>query len=339
MATIGFVLSSEQFPTPELVKLGEAADRAGFGAIWTSDHFQPWQDNQGHSSHAWITLAAVGQRTAHVLMGTGVTCPTYRYRPAIVAEGFASLGLLYPGRVFLGVGTGEALNERASGGGWGSYRERGDRLIEAVKLIRRLWTGDWVSHDGRYYPIEQARLYDVPSQPVPIYFAAAGPKSMRLAGIHGDGLITSAENALQPELRDAFREGARSAGKDPEAMPIVVEQMVSVSGPSEAAQDAERWRFLPKAFESYVTDPDPRSIQRRAEADVPIDQVVAKFTVGEDPGIHIQALQKLIDAGVTHIFVHSAQQDQRKVINFYGRHVLPEVEAVPQHVGSNGSKP
>jgi F420-dependent hydroxymycolic acid dehydrogenase len=166
---VGLALSHEQFPLPQLVELGVQAEQAGFAAVWASDHFEPWQDNLGHCGLAWVTLAALGQRTQRLLLGTGVTCPSYRYRPQLVAQAFASLGLLSPGRVFLGVGAGEAVNEVPGGGGWGDYKERTARLEEAVTLIRRLWTGEWVSHQGRYYPVEQARLYDVPSPPVPIY--------------------------------------------------------------------------------------------------------------------------------------------------------------------------
>src|SRR3989304_1729264 len=138
---VGYVLSHEQFAPGELIEYAVAAEAAGFDAVWASDHFHPWQDNQGHAGHAWITLAAIGQRTGRVTMGTAVTCPIYRYNPAIVAQAFATLGLLYPGRVFLGAGTGEAVNEAPAGGGWGPYRERLARLREAITLIRRLWAG------------------------------------------------------------------------------------------------------------------------------------------------------------------------------------------------------
>src|SRR5438477_8768705 len=159
---IGYVLSDEQFPITQLVELGAAAERAGFDAVWSSDHFQPWQDNEGHSAFAWLTLAAVGQRTRNVIMGTGVTVPIYRYRPAIVALGFASLGQLYPGRVFLGVGTGEAINEEAATGEWAAYPERAERLAEAITVIRKLWTGDVINHQGKYYTLKVAKLYDLP---------------------------------------------------------------------------------------------------------------------------------------------------------------------------------
>src|ERR1700704_2769168 len=165
---IGFVLSHEQFAAPQLLEFGVAAEEAGFDQVWTSDHFHPWQDNQGHSGQAWITLAAIGQRTVSIPFGTGVTCPGLRYRPAIVAQAFASLAVLSPGRVFLGVGSGEALNEVPAGGGWGEAEERLDRMIEAVRVIRELWTGEWVRHTGKHYHVENARIYDPPPQPVPI---------------------------------------------------------------------------------------------------------------------------------------------------------------------------
>jgi G6PDH family F420-dependent oxidoreductase len=213
---IGLALSHEQFSIPQLVEFGVLAEQAGFAAVWASDHFEPWQDNLGHAGFAWVTLAALGQRTRHILMGTGVTCPLYRYRPQIVAQAFASLGLLYPGRIFLGVGIGEAVNEIPGGGGWGDYQERAERLEEAVTLIRRLWTGEWVSAEGHYYPVEQARLYDVPSPPVPLYVAANSSKTMSLAGKIGDGLVTFTGHASQPELRQAFAHaGRRSCGSCP----------------------------------------------------------------------------------------------------------------------------
>lgn len=324
-ATLAFVLPSEQFPNTELVELGVLAEQAGFDAVWTSDHFQPWQDNQGHASFAWVTLAALGQRTSRILLGTGVTCPSFRYHPTIVAQAFASLGTLYPGRVFLGVGAGEALNEVAAGGGWGSWAERGGRLAEAVELIRRLWTGEWVEFHGRYYSVPHARLYDVPRQPIPIYMAASGPKSMYLAGHYGDGLVTDGERALKPELRQTFEQGARAAGKDPRTMPILAETMVVAGSQEEARRYAPIWQFMPHSWDRYVGDPDPVDIERRARRDVKVDELIQKWPIGEDPQVHVQAIQQLIDGGVTHVFIHSPQADLRGVIEFYGRDVLPKL--------------
>ena len=159
---IGFQLAHEQFKVPELVELGIAADQAGFDLLAVSDHFQPWQENEGHSGQAWVTMSAIGQKTKRIRMGTTVTCPTFRYNPAVVAEAFASLSLLTPGRVFLGVGSGEALNEEAATGSWPKWTERSERLVEATDIIRKLWSGRQVDHSGNYYKVN-ARLYDPPS--------------------------------------------------------------------------------------------------------------------------------------------------------------------------------
>jgi TAT-translocated FGD2 family F420-dependent dehydrogenase len=324
LSLIGFCLPHEQFPAPALIEHGLAAVAAGFEALWASDHFHPWQDNQGHAGHAWITLAALGQRTRDVPLGTGVTCPIYRYRPAEVAQAFASLGVLYPGRIYLGVGTGEAVNELTAGGGWGPFRERAERLTEAIGLIRRLWSGEWVTHHGSYFQVQTARIYDLPPRPVPIYVAAGGPKSMRLAGEHGDGLITDGRSALDPERRAAFHEGARASGKDPNAMQVLVEHYVVVGGRAEAEEGARLWRFSAVSGEMFDV-PDPREVQRRAEASVSLEQVYRNWTVSNDPEVHVQAIRDLLAAGVRQVFVHAPQQDQARVIDFYGRLVLPRL--------------
>lgn len=324
-AKIGFVLSHEQFSAADLIQYGIAAEEAGFDMVWCSDHFQPWQDNEGHASLAWLTLAALGQHCHRLVMGTGVTCPTFRYHPSIVAQAFASLGVRYPGRVFLGVGSGEALNEMAATGQWGTYRERVSRLTEAIDLIRHLWSGERIDFFGRYYRTTSARLYELPDEPIPLYVAAGASKSMKMAGAKGDGLITDGKSALQQEMRQSFEEGASAAGKDAASMPILAEHMVVVGDEREAAKGAQLWRFMPKSWQLYVGDPDPLKIQQRAEQDIPLEQVYADWPVSDDSDVHIEALRKLIDGGVSHIFVHSPQQDQQRVIRFYGEQVLPKV--------------
>jgi TAT-translocated FGD2 family F420-dependent dehydrogenase len=326
MASIGYVLSDEQFSPVDLVEWGVAAEQAGFDMVWCSDHFHPWQDNQGHSGMAWMTLAALGQRQSRIAMGTGVTCPTYRYNPAIVAQGFATLATLYPGRIFLGVGSGEAVNELPTTGQWHDYAGRSRRLVEAVMLIRKLWSGNWVDFRGDYYQVQDAKLYDPPAQPVPIYIAASGTESMRLAGWHGDGLVTGAETLEKQEPMDAFRQGAEEAGKNPDQMPIVVETWAFVGKQKAAEKAAEKWRFVPKAFDKFVDNPDPRIIQKQAQEKVSIEEAMNGWAIGEAADMHIEALQKVIDNGATHIFVHSPQEDQGRMIDFYGERVLPKLE-------------
>ncbi|GLW12563.1 F420-dependent hydroxymycolic acid dehydrogenase [Microtetraspora sp. NBRC 13810] len=324
-APAGFVLGHEQFRTPDLVRFAERAERAGFGYVWTSDHAHPWQDNEGHAMFPWHTLALVGDHTSRLTYGTGVTCPLYRHHPSQVAQSFASLGILTPGRVFLGVGTGEALNEQATTGRFDRYPERHDRLIEAIQLIRRLWTGDRVTFHGRYYQTDQYKLYDVPARPVPIYVAASGPKSAYLAGRYGDGWVVQAGDVTgSPRLHDEFARGARAAGKNPDTMPKLAETWVVVGGRAEAEQAARKWRFTVHGFGDLLYQPNPVTIQRIAEQRWPLPRVYRDWPRGTDPQTHIKALQRLLDAGATP-FVHTGQADQQRVIDFYGREVLPHL--------------
>lgn len=318
--TIGYMLAHEQFTVPDLQEIGAAAAGSGFGLLATSDHFQPWQANEGHSGEAWVTLGALGARTADAWMGTTVTCPTLRYHPAVVAEAFASLGALYPGRIFLGVGSGEALNEQAATGAWPNWSERWERLIEAIGVIRALWSGKDVRHKGKYYAVD-GRLYDPTRQPIPILTAANGRKAMRLAGQHGDGLIT--DPLTWARFKCEWEAGARAAGKDPAQMPVMVEQFVTVGDDAVARRSAELWRFLPRAFEAYHNIRDPAEIQRRAEAELPIEKVTGEWCSGTDPQAHIEAIGKLFRSGVSVVNVHVAQNDQKQAIDFYRAEVLP----------------
>jgi TAT-translocated FGD2 family F420-dependent dehydrogenase len=319
---LAFTLSHEQFTAPELVPLGVAAEEAGFDLVATSDHFQPWQANEHHSGLAWITLGALGQKTQRIWMGTAVTCPTLRYHPAVVAEAFTTLSLFNPGRIFLGMGSGEALNEQAATGQWPKWGERWDRLIEATAIIRQLWTGNDVHYKGTHYTVD-AKLYDVPPKPIPILLAANGPKAMKLSGEHGDGLIT--DPMTWKQHKKEWENGARSAGKDPGTMPVAVESFVVVGDQNEAQYAAKQWNFIPKAFKGYHNIPDPAEIERRAAAELPLPKVYGEWTVSTDPEVHVKAIKKLFDSGVTIVNIHSGQRDQRKVIEFYGTEVLPRL--------------
>jgi TAT-translocated FGD2 family F420-dependent dehydrogenase len=318
-----YVLSSEQFAPPLLVQYGTEAERAGFDGIWTSDHFQPWQPNEGHAAAAWPTLAALTQRTSRIFIGTGVTCPIFRYRPAVVAQVWASLACMAPGRVFLGVGAGENLNEGAAGGGWAPYEERASRLVEAMKIIRSLWSGEPVKIDGDYWSVE-GRLYDPPPSPIPIYVAAGGPKSARLAGLHGDGLITGVQTLRDGKFMAAWQSGAKEAERDTRTMPIVVEHWAFVGEEEEASKAAQKWRFFPKAWEpGYYDNISPASIQQRAEREIELEDITEQWAVGTDPCVHIEAIRDLAKMGVTHVVVHVPSEDQSRAIEFYGREVIP----------------
>jgi TAT-translocated FGD2 family F420-dependent dehydrogenase len=316
-----FMLAHEQFTPAEILSFGALASRSGFHVLSSSDHFQPWQANQGHSSQAWIVFGALGAQVPQSWMGTTVTCPTFRYEPAVVAQSFATLGNLYPGRVFLGVGSGEALNEQSATGEWPKWPERWDRLIEAMSVIRQLWTGEQIAHEGKYYTVN-ARLYDPPAKPIPLLAAANGRKSMRLAGMHADGLVSDPKTWKQ--YKGEWEAGARAAGKDPSTMPVLIEHYVVVGGEDEAKQAAELWRFGPNAFKTLYNVRDPAEIQRKADAETPLDAVYGRWPIGMDPAVHVKAVQELFDSGATIVNIHSGQHDQKKVIEFYGTHVLPK---------------
>lgn len=319
-APLGLVLAHEQFRTDALVDFAAGAEAAGFGWVWASDHLQPWQDNQGHSMFPWLTLALVGQRTRRVSFGSGVSCPIYRYHPVEVAQAFASLGLLHPGRVFLGLGTGEPVNEQAATGRFGPYRERHDRLIEAIQIIRELWSGQRLSFRGRYFQTDQLKLYDLPPQPVPIYVAADGPRSAALAGQYGDGWICQASALTNPRVRGAFEQAARAAGKNPADMPVLAEHFVVVGGREEIDRGAELWRFTAAGSPS----PNPVVIQQAAERGAPLDRVTASWTTGTDPQVHLAATQRLIDARAIP-FIHPAQTNPPEAIEFYRRNIVPHL--------------
>ena len=319
---VGFMLAHEQFTVPQLLQLAETAARSGFDLLATSDHFQPWQANEGHSGAAWVTMGAMAGRIEEAWMGTTVTCPTLRYHPSVVAESFATLSQLHIGRVFLGVGSGEALNENAAIGNWPVWRERWERLVEALTVIRGLWSGEPIQHRGKYYTVN-GRLYDPPAPPIPILTAANGKKSMRLAGEHGDGLIT--DPVTWRQYKSEWEAGARGVGKDPAKMPVLIEQFVVVGDDQDARRPAELWRFLPNAFKDYYKITDPAEIERHADTELPIDKVIADWTVSPDPGEHVAAINELFDSGATIVNIHSGQVDQQKVIEFYGNWVLPEL--------------
>lgn len=319
---VGFMLAHEQFTVPQLIQLGETAALSGFDLLATSDHFQPWQANQGHSGEAWITLGAMAGRIRQAWMGTTVTCPILRYHPSVVAEAFATLSQLHPGRVFLGVGSGEALNEQAAAGDWPVWQERWERLVEALVVIRELWSGEPVAHRGKHYTVN-GRLYDPPARPIPILSAANGKKSMRLAGKHADGLIT--DPLTWRQYKSDWQQGARDAGKNPADMPVLVEQFVVVGDADDAQKPASLWRFLPKAFKGYYEVRDPTEIEQSAHAELPIEKVIAEWVVSHNSADHVDAINRLFDNGATIVNVHSGQLDQQKVIDFYGNYVLPEL--------------
>jgi alkanesulfonate monooxygenase SsuD/methylene tetrahydromethanopterin reductase-like flavin-dependent oxidoreductase (luciferase family) len=234
------------------------------------------------------------------------------------------LSHLSPGRVFLGLGAGENLNEGAAGGGWGSYAERASRLVEAVEIIRGLWTGKNQRIKGRFWNVE-GKMYDTPKSKIPIYIAAGGPKSARLAGRHGDGLITSASLLKNDKtLKGAWEEGVRESGRSPGSLPIIVEHWAVAGGHAGASTAAEKWRFIPRAWQhGFFDNISPDEIEKRAEAEIDLESVLEDWLVSDDPREHITAFRELAVAGATHIALHVATPNQSKVMDFFGKKVLP----------------
>jgi F420-dependent hydroxymycolic acid dehydrogenase len=319
---VAFHLPHEQFPVPVLIDVAQAAAFAGFGAIAASDHFQPWQANQGHCGATWVTLAALSGRVGEALMGTALTCPILHYHPAVVAQAFATLSEVHPRRIFLGVGSGEAINEEAVTGIWPNWQERWERMEEAIAIIRALWTGETVKYHGRFYKVA-GRLYSPPPHPIPLLVAGNGPKSILLSAKLGDGLIT--DPRTWKAHKGAWQEAARKAGKNPDDMPVLIEDWIVVGDKEKALEQAKLWRFLPKVFTKYWNDPDPVSIQEQAEREVPLEDVIARWTVSPEPADHIAEIRELLDSGVTIVNVHSPDPDLFKVVDFYGQQVLPNL--------------
>lgn len=224
----------------------------------------------------------------------------------------------------MGLGASEKLNEGAAGGGWGNYEERSARLVEAVEIIRRLWTGEHVKLDGRFWDVD-GMLYDPPPSSIPIYIAAGGPKSARVAGIHGDGMITGASSLkTDNKLKEAWAGGLREADKDTSGGALMVEHWAFVGDDEEARDAARKWRFIPRAWEhGYFDNVSPAEIESRAESDVDLEDVLKDWTVSAEPEPHIEAIQELGELGATHVAVHVATTSQSKAVDFFGNKVLP----------------
>src|SRR6478736_2175204 len=244
----GYKASAEQFGPSELADIAVSAEAHGFDSVFISDHLQPWRHDGGHAPASLPWLGAVGARTSRVILGTSVLTPTIRYHPGVIAQAFATLGSMFPGRVVLGVGTGESLNEVPLGLTWPDQKERFARLKEAVTLIRELWTGERVSFDGTYYRTDKATIYDRPATPVPIYIGASGPAATRLAGRIADGFITTSGKApslYTDTLLPALREGIEKAGRSADAVDTLMEMKVSFDTDKERArQDTRFWAAL-----------------------------------------------------------------------------------------------
>src|SRR5712692_3060456 len=267
---LGYKASAEQFGPRRLLDYAVEAEACGFDSVWVSDHFQPWRHTDGHAPQVFAWLGAAGERTKRVVLGTSVLTPTFRYQPAVVAQAFGTLGVLNPGRMILGVGSGESLNEVAvTGAEWPAAKERLARLREAIDLIRRLWSEELVTFDGQYYHTLKATVYDKPDQPVPIYISAGGPVAAKFAGRAGDGFICTSgkgDELYRDQLLPALEEGAKAAGRDPSTIERTIEVKVSFDTDKERAlADTRIWAALALPAEDKAGIEDPREMERKAE--------------------------------------------------------------------------
>jgi coenzyme F420-dependent glucose-6-phosphate dehydrogenase len=324
---LGYKASAEQFGPRELLDFSVQAERLGLDSIAVSDHFQPWRHHGGHSPNALVWLGAIGERTERAMLGTSVLTPTLRYSPSIVAQAFATLACLNPGRVFLGVGTGEAMNETpATGGEWPGAKERRLRLAEAIELIKRLWQDERVTFEGDYYHTIRATIYDRPEEPVPIYVAASGPLAAKLAGRVGDGFIATSgkKQGLYEELLSNLGEGAAQAGRDAASLPKFIEIKVSYDHDLDFAYDACKWwaaLALTPEEKSGVEDP----IEMERLADEAADRAHTRFIVSNDADEVVEKIGWYVGLGFDHLVFHAPGVDQGRFLEQFCADVLPKL--------------
>src|SRR5438067_4385603 len=324
---LGYKASAEQFGPVELLDFSVHAEEVGFDSVVGSEHLQPWRHTGGHAPFSFAWLGALGARTRRIELGTSVVTPTFRYHPSVVAQAMGTLGVLYPDRVMLGIGTGESLNEVPPLGiAWPEFKERWARLREAVTLMRRLWSEERVTYTGTYYMTQKATLYDRPAGGIPLLIAAGGPQMARYAGRVGDGFIcTSGKGAelYRDQLLPAFAEGAREAGRDPALLDKMIEVKVSFDTDRQRAlEDTRLWGPLALSGDEKVGVEDPREMERLADA-LPTSRTASRWIVSTDAEEHVEQIKFYVDLGFTHLVFHAPGNDQTRFLNLYAEKVLP----------------
>ena len=326
---IGYKASAEQFGPRDLVEFAVRAEELGLDSVTVSDHFLPWRQEGGHAPFSLAWMAAVGERTRRIQIGTSVLTPTFRYNPAVVAQAFATMSLLTQGRVMLGVGTGEALNETAvSGREWPGFKERFARLRESVRLMRALWTQEAVSFEGDYYQTVDASIFDRPEQPVPVYVAAGGPVVAKYAGRSGDGLICTSGKGMDlytDKLLPAVEEGLTAGGRSGEGYDRMLEVKISYDrDPARARENCRFWAPLSLTPEQKHSVDSPAEMERLAD-ELPIEQVARRWIVASDPQEALDQVKPYVDAGLNHLVVHGPGRDQERFLTQFTQDVLPRL--------------
>lgn len=323
----GYKASAEQFGPSQLLEYAALAERLGLQTIAISDHFQPWRHHGGHTPAVFPWLGAAGARTSSAWLGTSVLTPTMRYHPSIVAQSFATLACMFPGRVFLGVGTGEALNETpATGAEWPGAKERRAMLRESLDLIRRLWTEERVSFEGDHYRTDRATIYDRPEEAIPIYIAASGPLAAKLAGRVGDGYIATSgkDPQLYRDLLDALEEGAATAGRDAAEIDKFIEIKVSYDKDVDYARGAcDFWAPLALKPEEKTGIDD--ALEMEQAADRILDRAHTRFIVSNDAEEVVERIAPYVELGFTHLVFHGPGHDQERFLTAFCGDVLPRL--------------
>ncbi len=321
---IGYAAMSEQFHPREMVALCEAAEEAGFSGVMAADHFQPWVPTQGNAPYVWNVLTAVAERTRGNL-GPGVICPSFKTHPAMVAQASATLAAMYPGRHWLGLGSGEALNEHVVGGYWPEAPERLSRMWEAISIIKKLFTGKDVNHRGENFTLEKSRLWTLDEKP-PIYVATAGPITAKRTGREVDGIITpGAPIDKIAGLMAKFDAGAREVGKNPHALTKIVQLHLSWAPTHEeaTANALREWPIGGMRF-SKVDVRSPYDFEQMAKH-VRAEDFEGRMLISADPDAHRAAIQEYLDAGINRIYLHNVGRNQREWIDVFAREVIPKL--------------
>ena len=352
MRHIGYWASQEQYPMQQLIDFVQEAEKGGFETTLTSDHFHPWSHTGGHGNFTWVWISAVAERTKKMKLMTGVTAGVYRYNPAIIAQAFASLDVLYPGRIGLGVGSGEAMNEVPLGFDWPSAEIRLERTIEAIQIINTLWSktksldksekftitdskmnnsyptsideDGFITFNGKYFKIRNAKLYTPPSTTIPLYMAGSGPQAIKAAAKYTDGLITTTKTDGAKEVFDMFDNAALEVNKDPGSLQKIAKPKVSYSEDYEKAFKAcEFWRTtqIDNAFDTDISD--PRILERKAKQEVSDDEQKKSTIIVTSIEDLISPIEKYFQAGFTQLYIHSTSPDEIEFIRLFTKKVLP----------------
>lgn len=329
---IGYKASAEQFGPRDLVEFAVLAEQVGLDSVMVSDHYQPWRQNGGHAPFSLAWLAAVGERTSRVVLGTSVLTATFRYNPAVLAQAFGTLGCLYPGRIVLGVGSGEALNEVAVARvKWPGFKERLARLREAVDLMRTLWRRERVTFDGEYFQTLDATVYDRPDEGIPIYIAAGGPVMAQYVGEQADGFICTSGKGMElytEKLLPAVAEGARNSGRELRDLDRMIEIKLSFDPDADKAMENTRfWAPLSLTPEQKAGIEDPAEMEKAAD-ELPIEQVARRWIVTSDPEEALAQIKTYVDAGFNHLVFHGPGHDQERFLRSFAEQVLPGLRAL-----------